>query len=481
MIHRAARQARYIARALRDERLAPEQVRALQNRKLRAMVQHAWAASPFYQQKFRRAGLRPDDIRSVDDLRRLPPTTKQELQAAGVPMVRAYGYTGENTIVEATSGSSGTVLQIHHSLDAYDAYAAFAFRHLREIGYRPWQRVAYTAFDPLLPLPWERLGLGVRQQVNLKHKDPRRYVEDLLRIRPQLITAYPSILLMVINTATPAELARLRPHAIHLHSELLTDGIRRTISAAFGCDCFDDYSTFEFHHVAYECRAHRYHIAADNVIAEFVRDGAPVGPGEDGEMLLTGLTNRAMPLLRYAIGDVGRPGDGDCSCGRGFPTMQLIQGRVDDYIVLPGGQSLSPRVINPVFENLPGILEHVLVQESPDYIVVHLNVSTEHRATTPALVERALCELFGAAVRVEVRLTTELERGRTGKLRCIVSKVSAPRGSGGAAQASGPLHPTAPAQSASGHASALAVAPKHDHVDMSSSDMALVGAKGRQV
>jgi phenylacetate-CoA ligase len=423
MLQNALRQAAFIAQALRDERRSPAAVQRMQDARLRAIVRHAWENSRFYRDKFDATGLKPDDIRTTADLVHLPPTTKAELQAVPLEDVRARGFTERNTVREATSGSSGRTLQIDHSPAAYDRYFAFAFRHLWDIGYRPWHRVSYTAYDPLVSLPWERVGLGTRQQVDLRQRDPRSYVEALMRIRPDVITAYPSILRLVIRSATASELERIRPRAIHLHSELLTEGIRAEISQAFGCDCFDDYSTFEFHHVAYECRQHSYHIAADNVVVEFVHKGQPVAPGQQGEILLTGLTNRAMPLLRYAIGDVGAAGTQGCACGRGFPTMQLLQGRVDDFIVLPSGRYFSPRMVNPAFENLPGVLEHVLVQEAPGRIVAHLNVRADYRSTTPELVERALRELFGEPVRVDVRLTTDLERGRTGKLRCIVSHV----------------------------------------------------------
>ena len=424
MLRRLVRQSAYIVQALHAERLAPDAVGRLRDRRLRAMVEHAYRNSEFYRARFRAAGLRPSDIRTAADLRHLPPTTKAELQAAPPEHLLARGFDAGNTVHEATSGSSGRVLQIHHSRAAYDRYWAFAFRHLRELGYRPWDRVAYTAYDPLLPLPWARSGLGTRHQIDLRQRDPRRYVEDLLRIQPHLITAYPSILRLVIAAATPAELRRIRPRAIHLHSELLTEGIRAEIRGAFGADCFDDYSTFEFHHVAYECRQHTYHIAADNVVVEVVRAGQPVAPGEQGELLLTGLTNAAMPLLRYAIGDVGAAGTGTCGCGRGFPTMQLLQGRVDDYVTLPSGRRFSPRMINPAFENLPGILEHVLVQEAADHLVAHLHVDPGHQATTPGLVEDALRRLFGERIRLDVRLTAEVQRARTGKLRCIVSRVT---------------------------------------------------------
>ena len=417
---------RLIASALRDERRTPAQVRERQERAAVAAIRFAGRHSPFYRERFRAAGVDPADVRSLADLRRLPITTKDDVRRAGAGML-ADGYTPANTVAEKTSGSSGTVLQLHHSLEAYDRYVAFGFRHLTAIGYRPWHRVAYTAVDPLPALPWHRLGLGRRDLVDLTRADPRRYLDDLLRIRPDIITSYPSVLQLVINTATPAELARIRPRVVHLHSELLTDGLRDQIRSAFGCDCFDDYSTVEFHHVAYECPRHRYHLAADNVVVEFVRDGRPVATGEEGEILLTGLTNRAVPLVRYAVGDVGIPGTGEpCPCGRGFPTMRLVQGRVDDFVVLPSGRRFSPREINPAYENLPGVTEHRLVQESPDHLVAHVAVTPEHRATTPALIQQVLAALFGEPVRIDVELADRLPRGRTGKLRTVVSKVPDP-------------------------------------------------------
>jgi hypothetical protein len=82
-------------------------------------------------------------------------------------------------------------------------------------------------------------------------------------------------------------------------------------------------------------------------------------------------------------------------------------------------------MVNPAFEFFPGILEHVLVQEAVDRVIVNLNVAPPHRESTPAQVQGALRDLFGDGVQVEVRLADSLERGRTGKLRCIVSKVAA--------------------------------------------------------
>lgn len=417
------RQGGGILQALWNERLSAQQVRRLQDRKLRKMVEHAYANSRFYQEKFRRAGLTPQDIQTIDDLPKLPPTTKQELSSARPEELLARGFTPENTIDEPTSGSSGVVLHIYHSPAAFDTYFAYAFRPLLEIGYRPWYRVAYTALEPVPSLPWEKLGLGTRQQIDLTQKDPHKHLETLSGIRPQMMLGFPSAFMLMIRSAVAGELNHIRPRAILLNSELLTAEIRKTISDAFGCECYDDYSTFEFHQVAFECRRHRYHLAADNVIVEFTHNGQPVPTGEKGEILITGLTNRAMPLLRYAIGDIGAGSGELCPCGRGFPVMQLVEGRVDDFITMPSGRQFSPRQVNPAFEFLPGIKEHVLVQETLSRISVYVNIAPEHAATTPPLIVNALLQLFEEPLQIDVFQTTEFAHGRTGKLRCVISKV----------------------------------------------------------
>jgi len=424
MIQQAMRQAKLIAQAFRNERLPVERVPALQNLKLRQVIRHAWANCAFYREKFRAARLEPDDIQTVQDLVKLPLTTKAELQAADLGDLLASGFTQENAFIEASTDAAGRVFHNYHTPQEYDAYFAFAFRHLWDIGYRPWHRVAYTSYNPLRTLPWEKLGVGTRHQIDLRKSDPRSYVQDLLRIKPHIITAYPSILILAIKTATPQELARIRPRAIHLHKELLTTDVHETISRAFGCPCFGDYSSFGFHQIACQCRRRRYHLIADNIVAEFVREGQPVRPGEAGQIVLTSLVNRAMPLLRYATGDIGALDDEVCPCGRGFPTMKLLQFRADDYILLPSGRIVSPRAISPIFENLPGVLEHVLVQETPDRVVTYLRVASEHVATTPVLVEQSLQNLFQEPIRLEIELTDEFERHRQGKLRSIVSNVA---------------------------------------------------------
>ena len=424
LIRSAVHQSYLIPRAFLTEHLRGAKIEAMQLKKLKSIFSHAWRASEFYREKFAVANISPSDIQSIADLEKIPPTTKEELRDLKSEKILATGYSKKNTILQSTSGSSGKVLHIHYSAAAFSQYMAIIFRHLWRVGYRPWHRVATIAYGRPPPLPWEKIGLGKRCLIDLRKNDPRSYIKDLIKAKPHFILGFPSILQLIINHASDSELGEIRPKAIMLHSELLTDSVRNSISSAFGCDCYDDYSSYEFYQIAYECPHHNYHLAADNVIVEFVRNGQPVAAGEQGELLVTGLANKAMPLIRYQQGDVGVSGLGGCTCGIGFPTMQLIEGRVDDFVTLRSGRRFSPREINPVYEHLPGVLEHVLVQETMSDIKVYLEISPQHQNTTPMLVVNALSGLFTEPVNLEIIQTTNFERGKSGKLRNIVSKVS---------------------------------------------------------
>ncbi|MDV7397759.1 hypothetical protein RZS08_40540, partial [Arthrospira platensis SPKY1] len=111
---------------------------------------------------------------------------------------------------------------------------------------------------------------------------------------------------------------------------------------------YDEYSTEETWMVASQCRRHRYHIFIDNVWMEFLDDeGRGVAPGQVGEIVLTATRSRAMPFIRYKIGDLGRYSAAKCGCGLGFPVLESFEGRADDSFILPSGKFVSSlKVLN---------------------------------------------------------------------------------------------------------------------------------------
>jgi len=130
-----------------------------------------------------------------------------------------------------------------------------------------------------------------------------------------------------------------------------------------------------------------------------------------------------MPLIRYKLGDIAIPIDTKCSCGRGFPLIKDIEGREDDFFILPSGKKISPRMIN-VIEFIPGIQEYKIIQEKKDRIVVKLLKNHEFSERTIIEVKnKILMGCLGEEVEIEVESVQELPKERTGKIRAVVSEV----------------------------------------------------------
>jgi phenylacetate-CoA ligase len=163
---------------------------------------------------------------------------------------------------------------------------------------------------------------------------------------------------------------------------------------------------------------------SDGAIIEFIKGDKNISGHEPGEIVVTSFYNYAMPLIRYKLGDVGIPSNKKCSCGRGFPLMNSVEGRTDDFLILPSGRIISPRGINYGIEYIPGITEYRTIQEEKGRFVVQVVKGKGFSQETISQIERQIkAGCLGENVRCEVEVLKELHKERTGKLRIIVSKV----------------------------------------------------------
>ncbi len=422
------RQAMYAATVLRLQWWPADQIQKLQDQRLRAIVRYAATHVPFYRDRFEAAGIDPETVNGVQDLSRLPLTTKDEVRANYPDRMIAQPMRPDGYHVVTTSGTSGLVAHIAHDDRAHDYYKALAYRHLYEIGYRPWHRLAYLRHEPHSPQVWERLGLA-RQYFISSLAPLEQQIEQLNVCRPHIISAYPSVLWTLIRGLSPHQRAALgRPVAVLCHSELLPPAWRESIASAFGCQVFDDYSTLEFYQMAFECCQHHYHIHADNVVLEFLRDGHPVGPGEVGEIVATGLVNRAMPLIRYCVGDLGAFSVRPCPCGRGLPTMQVVAGRKEDMLLTADRQELSPLIVLAAMHDFMNrhhyIAHYQLRQQALDRF--QIRVVPEPAADRSLLAEAVrdhLRSLLGAKSQIEVCFVGSLPPGKTGKAHIVFNEM----------------------------------------------------------
>jgi phenylacetate-CoA ligase len=198
-----------------------------------------------------------------------------------------------------------------------------------------------------------------------------------LKFRPHALYAFPSYVSELIDYCESESIHLLPLRVVFTSSEVLTDQLRNRISAFFNARVCDVYGCAEFKEIAWECNQGQHHINFESMYVESISND----DGEKPSLIVTSLTNRAMPLLRYRIGDFGQVRDQPCSCGRQSPWIDSIAGREVDILILPSGRRVSPYVlINESIDQCRDILKHQFVQTAPDRLEIRVSMAKGGRS-----------------------------------------------------------------------------------------------------
>jgi phenylacetate-CoA ligase len=266
---------------------------------------------------------------------------------------------------------------------------------------------------------------GILRWSNISIFDPvESILENLKTLKPDVIATYPSMLLLLSNEIEKSKIVDINPRLILTFGETLTDHYRRRIRKIFDCDVFGLYASEEFARLAFECNKHSgYHVISDAAIIECVNSNQNVTEGEAGEIVVTSLFNYTMPLIRYRLGDIATFTTEMCTCGRGLPLIKNIEGRNDDFLTLPSGRKISPRMIN-VIENIPGVSMYRTIQITKNKFLVNLVKNLEFKEKTISEIKKQIkAGCLGEDVEIEVKVVEEIKREKGGKLRAVVSRV----------------------------------------------------------
>jgi phenylacetate-CoA ligase len=239
------------------------------------------------------------------------------------------------------------------------------------------------------------------------------YLDALVRYRVVFIAAYPSSVHALAQEVLRLGRRDLQMAAVYTNAEPVLPEQRKTISAAFQCPVRETYGMAETVAGASECASGRLHQWPEFGYVE-------VQP--DGELVCTGLLNPDMPLVRYRVGDRGRPAStvGPCGCGRELPAMGAIDGRTNDLLVTPDGRQVF--WLNPVFYGLP-VRQSQIAQEELDLLRVRVAPAEGFTTDTEQTIMDRLRERMGD-VRVLVEHVDEIPRTSNGKLRAVVCNLS---------------------------------------------------------
>jgi len=385
-----------------NERKSRDQLLAEQQDAVRRLLRYAVVHVPAYKG------------RSLENLKEWPVLEKATV-AAQPEKFLSDEFDPRRLMELHTSGTTGSPLTVRFPVETHQTEMAFRWRHKAWGGTPFLSRGAYVAGHPVVPpnqqrppfWRWDRFEK--RLLCSSYHLTPQNlpaYLEALRRYAPDFVHGYPSSLYLL------AQVGGCKPKAAFTASETLLDFQRTAIEAAFGTKVFNWYGNTELTCNIVECAAGNLHYRTDYGVLELLSDGT---------MICTGLNNRAMPLIRYRVGDRATAKTGDCACGCGFPLIERVEGRVEDYIRTPDGRFVGR--MDHLFKDVRHVREAQIIQRRLDEIVVRIVRADGYTDADADIVRREARQRLGDAVAVRFEYVEAIERTAAGKFRFIVSQL----------------------------------------------------------
>jgi len=370
------------------EQWSRDEIESRQTVRLRNTIGQA-IKSPFYGNLFRKAGIHPDSIAHRDDITRLPFTTKNDLRNA-YPFNAIAVPHSELVRLHVSSGTTGSPVAVFHTQDDIDTWADLMARCMFMVGIRKtdiFQNIAgYGLFTGGLGIHYgaERLGCltipagagNTRRQLKL--------ISDMKVTALHIIPSYALYLGRALEEEG-IDPRTLPPRIALVGAEPHTEEVRQRIEYLLGLKAYNSYGLSEMNGpgVAFECLAQNgLHLWEDAYLPEIVdpETGKPVAEGEVGELVMTTLTRRGMPILRYRTRDLTRFLPGDCVCGRKHRRMDRILGRVDDMFIIKGCNAY-PMQIEQALMTFPEVGENYLIilehSDNIDNIRIQVEIRNE--------------------------------------------------------------------------------------------------------
>jgi phenylacetate-CoA ligase len=289
--------------------------------------------------------------------------------------------------------------------------------------HRPHEKIALFQAKPPKASFINRIGLFQRIDIPY-HLNIEQQIERLMQIQAPVWEGYPSRIGPIARRVVGKQIKGLRPKLIITNSEVLTEKDANAIQQAFGIKPTNVYDAWEFGNIAWECTRHEgMHINSDRLIVETINQGATV-VGAPGEVVITDLDNKAMPLIRYATGDIAVLATDACSCGRTFPLLTNVIGRKSEKLIMGDGTAMMATIpINACLKDIKGLCEYQATQRAVGELTIDVVADSDF---TPAVEKRIKFVLLKnlKLKRVEINHVDAIRKTPSHKHRMFISEIN---------------------------------------------------------
>lgn len=421
------------------ETMPREALESIQLRRLQTTLSRVYATVPFYRKTFDEAGVLPGDVKTLDDLRRLPFTVKQDLRdnypfgMFAVPM--------ENVVrIHASSGTTGKPTVVGYTARDIDTWAELIARSLASAGASRGDIIhnayGYGLFTGGLGFHYgaEKLGASV---IPVSGGNTKRQVIIMKDFGPTILTATPSYALHLAEAAEEEGVSfrDLKFKSGIFGAEPWSEDMRHEIENKLGLKAIDVYGLSEIigPGVSIECREAQngLHLFEDHFIPEIIdpETGDVLPYGETGELVITSLTKEAFPVIRYRTRDITSLNAEPCICGRTHMRMNKVSGRTDDMLIIRG-VNVFPSQIESVLMQIEGVEPHyqMIVDREDNLDILTVRVEVSKKAFTDEVkglqqfaknIEKEIKEYLGISAKVQLAEPKSIERSQGKAARVI--------------------------------------------------------------
>ncbi|MBM4274279.1 MAG: phenylacetate--CoA ligase [Deltaproteobacteria bacterium] len=369
-----------------SETMPREDLEALQLRRLQAVVERVYHLVPFYRRRMDELEIKPEHIRTLEDLELLPFTAKQDIRD-NYPYGMFATPMDQIVRIHASSGTTGKPTPVAYTARDLDIWSELMARTLAAAGAHRADIIhnayGYGLFTGGLGFHYgaERLGATV---IPVSGGQTRRQIMLLQDFGPTVITCTPSFALYLaeVGQEMGVDFPGLKLRVGVFGAEPWTEGMRTEIENRLGLDALDIYGLSEIMGpgVSVECieAKNGLHLFEDHFLPEIIDPATlnPLPPGEIGELVITTLTREAFPLLRYRTRDLTALNKAPCQCGRTICRMSRLRGRSDDMLIIRG-VNVFPSQIESVIMEVPGVAPHYQLIVSREGQLDNLEVQVE--------------------------------------------------------------------------------------------------------
>ena len=268
------------------------------------------------------------------------------------------------------------------------------------------------------------------KKVNLSEEVLFDFYERILKYKPVYIKGYPT---MVYQFAKFLKEKNIDGRAFKLKmvectAETVLDIHKELVEDVFGCKMVNQYGSAETGIISFECPEGGNHISADCIYEEFIDIPGKYFDSNAKELVVTDLNNYSLPMIRYKIDDIVIPETRNCSCGRGLPLLNKIEGRTCDFILGSNNiryhDSILTYTLREIFDKNGGIKQFKVFQNEINKLEFHIMKDQNFDKTTTNYITKKLRDIIGDDLQINYKFVTNIEREKSGKLRYFVSMIN---------------------------------------------------------